>query len=147
MDLTDDKTTDRVVSTPVTALRRNGYVVIDERPGQIVELSSSDNERHIVARDLATGAKLKATVADDENVDVPDATRFERQLLDCENGVITVKLDNGDAKYEVPLPTNEVGDRIKRLFVDEAKDVIVTFLSVLGEEIVVSAVEATTPSE
>ena len=81
MDLTDDKTTNKVVSKPVTALRKNGYVVIDERPGQIVELSSSDNERHIVARDLATGAKLKATVADDENVDVPDVTRFERQLV------------------------------------------------------------------
>lgn len=81
MDLTDDKTTDKVFSKPVITLRRNGYIVIDERPGQIVELSSSDNEYHIVATDLATGTKLKATVADDENVDVPDVTRFERQLV------------------------------------------------------------------
>ncbi|KAJ5353540.1 eukaryotic translation initiation factor 5A [Penicillium brevicompactum] len=136
MDLTDDKTTDRVVSKPVTALRKNGYVVIDERPGQIVEISRSGNEYHVVATDLATGAKLKATVADDENVDVPDVLRFDRQLLDCENGVISVRLDTGDAKDDIPLPTNEVGDRIKRLYKDEEKDVTVTFLAVMGEEIV-----------
>lgn len=57
-----------------------------------------------------------------------------------------MQLDDGDAKYEVPLPTNEVGYRIKRLFLDEEKDVIVTFLAVLGEEIVFSAVEATRQS-
>lgn len=69
------------VSTPVSALRKNGFVVIEERPGKIVELSSSDNEYHIVATDLATGAKLKASVADDENVDVPEVTRREYQLV------------------------------------------------------------------
>ncbi|KAJ6024370.1 hypothetical protein N7540_005167 [Penicillium herquei] len=129
------------VSTPVSALRKNGFVVIEERAGRIVELSRSDNEYHIVATDLATGAKLKASVADDERVDVPEVTRREYQVLDCEKGVISIMLDDGSAKYDIPLPANEVGDKIKRLFVEEEKDISVTFLSVLGEEVMVSVRE------
>lgn len=53
-----------------------------------------------------------------------------------------MQLDDGDEKYEVPLPTNEVGDKIKRMFTDEEKDVTVTFIAVMGQEIVVSVKES-----
>lgn len=61
--------------------------------------------------------------------------------MDCEDGVFSVQLDDGSLKEDIPLPTNEHGNRIKRFFLEEEKDTAVTFLAVLGEEVVFSVRE------
>lgn len=61
--------------------------------------------------------------------------------MDCEDGLISVELDSGVTKDDIPLPANEVGDKIKRMF-QEQKNVTVTFLSVLDEEVMISAKES-----
>lgn len=45
--------------------------------------------------------------------------------------------DGGNTKDDVKVPDGEVGDRINKLFTDEGKDVSVTVMSAMGEEVAV----------
>ncbi|KAI5302041.1 Eukaryotic translation initiation factor 5A-2 [Ascosphaera pollenicola] len=50
--------------------------------------------------------------------------------------------DAGNTKDDVRLPEGEVGDKIKKLFLEEAKDTNVVVLTAMGEEVAMDAKEA-----
>jgi translation initiation factor 5A len=47
----------------------------------------------------------------------------------------------GNTKDDVKKPEGEIGDRIDKLFTEEGKDVNVTVMSAMGEEVAVEAKE------
>jgi translation initiation factor 5A len=47
--------------------------------------------------------------------------------------------DSGVPKDDVKVPDGDVGDKIKKMFHDEGKDVSVTVMSAMGEEVAVEA--------
>ncbi len=70
-----------------SALRKNGHVVIKNRPCKIVEMSTSKTGKHghakvhMVAIDIFTGKKLEDLSPSTHNMDVPNVARREYQLV------------------------------------------------------------------
>ncbi|KAF3767698.1 eukaryotic translation initiation factor 5A [Cryphonectria parasitica EP155] len=132
-----------------SALRKNGFVVIKGRPCKIVDMSTSKTGKHghakvhLVALDIFTGKKLEDLCPSTHNMDVPNVSRREYQLLDIsDDGFLSLMTDDGDTKDDVKVPDGEVGDKITRLFKEEEKDTNVVILTAMGEEAAVEAKEA-----
>ncbi|KAK8159410.1 translation protein SH3-like domain-containing protein [Phyllosticta citrichinensis] len=132
-----------------SALRKNGFVVIKNRPCKIVEMSTSKTGKHghakvhLVAIDIFTGKKLEELCPSTHNMDVPNVRRSEYQLLDVtDDGFLSLMSDDGATKDDVKVPENEVGEKINKLFVEDGKDTNVVILTSMGEEAAIDAKEA-----
>ncbi|ODM23926.1 Eukaryotic translation initiation factor 5A [Aspergillus cristatus] len=132
-----------------SALRKNGHVVIKNRPCKIVEMSTSKTGKHghakvhLVALDIFTGKKLEDLSPSTHNMDVPKVNRKEYQLLDItDDGFLSLMRDDGDTKDDVKLPEGELGERIVKMFREEEKDLNVTILTSMGEECCMDVKEA-----
>ena len=70
-----------------SALRKNGHVVIKGRPCKIVEMSTSKTGKHghakvhLVALDIFTQKKMEDLSPSTHNMEVPNVTRKEYQLV------------------------------------------------------------------
>ncbi|KAL4929449.1 Eukaryotic translation initiation factor eIF-5A [Aspergillus undulatus] len=132
-----------------SALRKNGFVVIKGRPCKIVDMSTSKTGKHghakvhLVALDIFTGKKYEDLSPSTHNMDVPNVSRREYQLLDVsEDGFLSLMDDNGGTKDDVKVPEGEVGDRINKMFTDEGKDCNVVILTSMGEQACMEVKEA-----
>ncbi|MCJ1351745.1 MAG: Eukaryotic translation initiation factor 5A [Icmadophila ericetorum] len=132
-----------------SALRKNGFVVIKGRPCKIVDMSTSKTGKHghakvhLVALDIFTGKKLEELCPSTHNMDVPNVSRKEMQLLDIsDDGFLSLMSEDGETKDDVKLPEGEVGEKIEKLFRAEEKDTNVIVLTSMGEEVAIDAKEA-----
>ncbi|KZZ91185.1 Translation elongation factor, IF5A [Moelleriella libera RCEF 2490] len=132
-----------------SALRKNGFVVIKGRPCKIVDMSTSKTGKHghakvhLVALDIFTGKKYEDLSPSTHNMDVPNVSRREYQLLDIsDDGFLSLMNDDGDTKDDVKMPDGEVGDKIIKLFKTDEKDTNVIILTSMSEEAAVEAKEA-----
>lgn len=130
-----------------SALRKNGHVVIKGRPCKIVDMSTSKTGKHghakvhLVATDIFTQKKYEDLSPSTHNMDVPNVSRNEFQLIDIDDGFLSLMTPDGDTKDDVKLPENELGEKIQADF-DEGKDLLVTIISAMGEEAPISFKEA-----
>lgn len=67
------------------------------------------------------------------NMDVPNVTRKEYQLVNIDDGYLSLLLDDGSTKDDVKAPEGELGQQIEDAF-NDGKDVYVTITSAMGEE-------------
>ncbi|RQM07891.1 hypothetical protein DH86_00000781, partial [Scytalidium sp. 3C] len=132
-----------------SALRKNGFVVIKNRPCKIVDMSTSKTGKHghakvhLVAIDIFTGKKLEELCPSTHNMDVPNVSRKEYQLLDVsDDGFLSLMSEDGETKDDVKVPEGEIGEKINRLFTEEEKDTNVIVLTAMGEQAAVEAKEA-----
>ncbi|KAJ5498020.1 hypothetical protein LT330_002715 [Penicillium expansum] len=132
-----------------SALRKNGHVVIKNRPCKIIDMSTSKTGKHghakvhLIATDIFTGKKLEDLSPSTHNMDVPHVIRKEYQLLDItEDGFMSLMTDNGDTKDDVKVPDNEVGEKINQMFLTEEKECNVVVLTAMGEEAAMECKEA-----
>ncbi|KAJ5106464.1 eukaryotic translation initiation factor 5A [Penicillium angulare] len=132
-----------------SALRKNGYVVIKNRPCKIVDMSTSKTGKHghakvhMVAIDIFTGKKLEDLSPSTHNMDVPHVQRKEYQLLDItDDDFLSLLKDDGDTKDDVKVPDSDVGKTIVKMFKEENKDVNVIIQTAMGEECAIDAKEA-----
>merc|ERR1712029_726312 len=132
-----------------SALRKNGFVCIKNRPCKIVDMSTSKTGKHghakvhLVAIDIFTGKKLEELCPSTHNMDVPNVTRKEYQLLDVsDDGFLSLMADDGETKDDVKVPDGEVGEKIEKLFTTEEKDTNVIVLTAMGEQAAIEAKEA-----
>ncbi|WJX32083.1 Eukaryotic translation initiation factor 5A-4 [Trifolium repens] len=122
-------------------IRKNGYIVIKNRPCKVVEVSTSKTGKHghakchFVAIDIFTGKKLEDIVPSSHNCDVPHVNRTDYQLIDIsEDGFVSLLTDNGNTKDDLKLPTDDsLLTQIKDGFA-EGKDLVVSVMSAMGEE-------------
>lgn len=130
-----------------SALRKNGHVVIKGRPCKIVDMSTSKTGKHghakvhLVAIDIFTGKKLEDLSPSTHNMEVPNVSRQDFQLLDIDDGFLSLMTTDGDTKDDVKVPEGEIGDKIQSDF-DDGKDLIISVISAMGEEAAISHKEA-----
>ncbi|KAK3987803.1 translation protein SH3-like domain-containing protein [Cladorrhinum sp. PSN332] len=131
-----------------SALRKNGFVVIKNRPCKIVDMSTSKTGKHghakvhLVAIDIFTGKKLEDLSPSTHNMDVPVVKRNEYILLDItDDGYLNMMTTDGDPKDDVKLPDGDVGEKILKLFKEEEKETLVTVQTAMGEEAAIDAKE------
>ena len=132
-----------------SSLRKNGHVVIKNRPCKIVDMSTSKTGKHghakvhLVAIDIFTGKKLEELSPSTHNMDVPNVSRREFQLLDIgDDDFMSLMGEDGASKDDVKCPDNEIGAKIRKLFIDEEKDTNVIILAAMGEECAIEGKEA-----
>jgi translation initiation factor 5A len=75
------------------------------------------------------------------NMDVPNVTRMEYQLVNIDDGFLNLMNTDGVAKDDVRVPEGDLGKEIQAGF-DDGKDLIVSILSAMGEEQAISYKEA-----
>ncbi|KAK9494835.1 translation protein SH3-like domain-containing protein [Lipomyces doorenjongii] len=130
-----------------SALRKNGHVVIKGRPCKIVEMSTSKTGKHghakvhLVAIDIFTQKKLEDLSPSTHNMEVPNVTRTEFQLINIDDGFLSLMTADGATKDDVKVPDGELGSKLESEF-DEGKDLIVTIVSAMGEEACIGYKEA-----
>ena len=123
-----------------SALRKNGYVMIQKRPCKIVNMSTSKTGKHghakvhLVALDIFTGKKLEDICPSTHNMDVPNVSRKDYQLVDIVDGYASLMNDDGELKNDLQVPEGEVGAEMSKKCGD---GLMVTVLSACGEERIV----------
>ncbi|CAH9080163.1 unnamed protein product [Cuscuta epithymum] len=122
-------------------IRKNGYIVIKNRPCKVVEVSTSKTGKHghakchFVGIDIFNGKKLEDIVPSSHNCDVPHVNRVDYQLIDIsEDGFVSLLTESGSTKDDLKLPTDDgllkqIQDGFK-----EGKDLIVSVMAAMGEE-------------
>ncbi|EOY21950.1 Eukaryotic translation initiation factor 5A-1 isoform 2 [Theobroma cacao] len=95
-------------------IRKNGYIVIKNRPCKVVEVSTSKTGKHghakchFVGIDIFTAKKLEDIVPSSHNCDVPHVNRTDYQLIDIsEDGFVSLLTESGGTKDDLRLPTDE----------------------------------------
>ncbi|CAG8652624.1 5909_t:CDS:2, partial [Dentiscutata heterogama] len=117
-----------------SALRKNGYVLLKGRPCKIVEMTTSKTGKHghaaihLVGLDIFTGKKL-------------EGGRTEFQLLNVDDNFLSLMTNDGATKDDVRVPEGELGEKLQADF-NEGKELLVTVISAMGEESVISYKEA-----
>ncbi|CAG8706479.1 12456_t:CDS:2 [Ambispora leptoticha] len=130
-----------------SALRKNGYVLLKGRPCKIVEMTTSKTGKHghaaihLVGLDIFTGKKLEDISPSTHNMDVPNVNRTEFQLINIDDNYLSLMTNDGSTKDDVRVPEGEMGEKIQSDF-DEGKELLVTVISAMGEESVISYKEA-----
>lgn len=129
-----------------SALRKNEYVLIKNRPCKIVDLSTSKTGKHghakvhIVGTDLFTSKKLEDVCPSTHNMNVPHVSRIEYQLIDMDSdGFLTLMDDKNNIRDDL-----KVGDKdpeLKKDIESKLKDGVPTMAAVLkamDEEVIVA---------
>ncbi|KAI9476412.1 MAG: eukaryotic translation initiation factor 5A, partial [Benjaminiella poitrasii] len=130
-----------------SALRKNGHVVIKNRPCKIIEMTTSKTGKHghakvhLVGTDIFTGRKYEDLCPSTHNMDVPNVTRQDYALLNIDDGYLSLMLTDGSTKDDVKLPEGEIGEKLEEDF-EEGKELIVSVVSAMGEEHCLSHKEA-----
>jgi translation initiation factor 5A len=128
-----------------SALRKNGFVMIKGRPCKIVEMSTSKTGKHghakvhMIGLDIFTQKKNEDICPSTHNMEVPNVSRKDYQLLDAsDDGYLSLMDDAGNTRDDMKLPDDEIGLEIKTAL-EEGRDILVTVLSACGEEAVIAS--------
>merc|ERR1711883_14271 len=101
-----------------SALRKNGFVMIKNRPCKIVEMSTSKTGKHghakvhMVALDIFTGKKLEDICPSTHNMNVPNVTRKDYQMCSIDDGFCELMDDDGEMKSDLKVPDDDVGKEV-----------------------------------
>jgi len=127
-----------------SALRKNGFVMIKGRPCKIVEMSTSKTGKHghakvhLVALDIFNQKKYEDICPSTHNMDVPNVSRKDFQLLDVsDDGYLSLMDDGGNTRDDLKVPEGDIGEEIKSSM-EDGKDILCTVLSACGEEAVIA---------
>merc|ERR1739846_45513 len=126
-----------------SALRKGGFVMIKGRPCKIVEMSTSKTGKHghakvhMVALDIFTNRKYEDICPSTHNMDVPNVARKDYQLLDVDDGFLSLMDDSGETREDLKVPEGDIGEECKAA-TSEGRDILCTVLSACGEEAVIA---------
>ena len=100
-----------------SALRKNGFVVIKDRPCKIVEMSTSKTGKHghakvnMVGIDIFTGKKYEDVCPSTHNMMVPNVQRKEYSLMDItDDGFVSLfDPEKNETRDDIKLPAGDLG--------------------------------------
>merc|ERR1711962_1838485 len=123
-----------------SALRKNGYVMIKGRPCKIVEMSTSKTGKHghakvhMVALDIFTGKKLEDICPSTHNMNVPNVTRKDYQMMSIDDGFASLLDDDGDTKDDLKFQTTMLEKKSHRSLTMENNFLLQCFQLVVRRE-------------
>jgi len=127
-----------------SALRIGDYVMIQEFPCRIIEMSISKTGKHGSAKinltgiDIFNGNKHKTIEKSTSNVDVPNVTKMEYQLIDITRDNFLSLMDaNGVLKEDIKLVEGELCENIRNEF-DDGKELSITIQSAMNQESIIA---------
>ncbi|KAJ3281998.1 translation initiation factor eIF-5A [Rhizoclosmatium globosum] len=129
-----------------SALRKNGHVVIKGRPCKIIDSTSKTGKHghakvNLTAIDIFTGKKMEDVSPSTHNMEVPNVSRTEYNVLDVEDGFLSLLNEDGSTKDDVKVPEGDLGAQIEKDFA-AGKDISVTVIKAMGEEAVIAVKDA-----
>ena len=89
---------------------------------------------HMVALDIFTNKKYEDICPSTHNMDVPNVSRKDYQLLDCsDDGYLSLMDDTGETREDLKVPDGDIGDECKAATSD-GRDIMVRnfFSCVMG---------------
>lgn len=118
-----------------SALRKNGHIIIKNRPCKIVEMSSSKTGKHgsakihLVAIDIFTSRKYEEIYSSTQTVWTPIVTRKDYELINIMDGFLILMADCSLIE-DISLPDTEVGREIEEKFRNkaESESLMVSFI-------------------
>ncbi|GAA6223322.1 eukaryotic translation initiation factor 5A-1-like [Lates japonicus] len=125
-----------------SALRKNGYVMLKGRPCKIVDMSTSKTGKHghakvhLVGLDIFTQKKYEDICPSTHNMNVPNVTRKDYQVIDVSDGYIGLLDDSGETREDLKVPDGDLGKEIEKKF-SNGEQFVVTVMKALNEEHVV----------
>ncbi|XP_018518981.1 eukaryotic translation initiation factor 5A-1 [Lates calcarifer] len=125
-----------------SALRKNGYVMLKGRPCKIVDMSTSKTGKHghakvhLVGLDIFTQKKYEDICPSTHNMNVPNVTRKDYQVIDVSDGYIGLLDDSGETREDLKVPDGDLGKEIEKKF-SNGEQFVVTVMKALDEEHVV----------
>ena len=132
-----------------SSIKKGAYAMLQGRPCKVVEISTSKTGKHghakvyLVGIDIFTGKKYEERIPSTHTLDVPFVTKSEYPLLDItEDDFVSLLLPNGETKDDLRLPEGELGTSIRQQF-EAGKDLVLTVLSAVGEEAIITVKEST----
>ncbi|XP_065890114.1 eukaryotic translation initiation factor 5A-1-like [Dysidea avara] len=124
-----------------SSLRKNGFVMLKNRPCKIVEMSTSKTGKHghakvhLVGIDIFTTKKYEDICPSTHNMDVPHVRRHDYQLCDTsDDGFLSLMDDSGEIRDDIRVPDGDLGKEIVEKAKDTDSQYMVTVLSAMGEE-------------
>ncbi|KAJ3585379.1 hypothetical protein NHX12_014100 [Muraenolepis orangiensis] len=126
-----------------SSLRKNGHVLLKGRPCKIVEMTTSKTGKHghakvhITGLDIFNNRKYEDICPSTHNMDVPNISRMEYQLVGIEDGYLSLLKESGEQREDLKVPTNDMGKEIQSKF-DADMELQVTVLAAMKEESVLS---------
>ncbi|KAM9842339.1 eukaryotic translation initiation factor 5A-1-like [Aulostomus maculatus] len=146
MDVSDHSSGDSGASTTYpmqcSSLRKNGHVMLKGRPCKIIDMSTSKTGKHghakvhLTGLDIFTQKKYEDLCPSTHNMDVPQVTRLDYQVLLVSDGYLSLLCDKGDTRDDLKLPDGDLGKEIQKR-VENEEIILATVLSACGEEQVV----------
>ncbi len=80
---------------------------------------------HMVALDIFTNKKYEDICPSTHNMDVPNVTRRDFQLIGMDDGFLSLMDDSGETREDLKIPEGDLGEEIKKA-IDEERDILVS---------------------
>ncbi|KAK4101213.1 translation initiation factor eIF-5A [Parathielavia hyrcaniae] len=124
-----------------SALRKNGFVVVNGHPCKIVDISTSKPGMvHLVGLDIWTGRKYEEQYPSTDNIEVPVVKRIELALIDItDDGSVSMMSADGGISDDTMLPAYPRGlaEKMRELF-DAGAPVQVTVQAAMDVKAIVN---------
>ena len=110
-------------------------------------MSTSKTGKHghakvnLVGIDIFTGKKYEDMSPSTHNMDVPNVKRTEYQLMNIDDGFLSLLQKDGSSKDDVKVLDGELGDKLTADF-EDGKDLSVSILEAMNEESAIAYKEA-----
>jgi translation initiation factor 5A len=131
----------------VNTLRVGGYLIIEKRPCEIIQLTTAKTGKHgsakahIVAKDMFTGKKTDIILSTSDKIAVPIVRRNTYIVLGMDNEYVSLMDSMGKTVEDVRIPNDDIGKKLQEMFAS-GKTMSVSVMTALDESKIVSCSES-----